>query len=163
MQMTRIISLLFFGALGLSVAGSIFARQVGPREQGAMPHAVPMSSEPVGIVGKRVSNATGDNLGVVTNVLIDPASGRVAALVAGIGGVFGYGAYNYEVPWQRVRLTEDYTTVLLNVPRDMLSAEFPAYKPPSHAHPTPQIGEPKSSGRNAERGSEGSTVAPDKQ
>ncbi|EAR21712.1 PRC-barrel domain-containing protein [Nitrococcus mobilis] len=138
MQTTHIISLIFFGALGLGVAGSVLARQTGPIEQAARPHAGSSSSGPVGIVGKRVSNEEGANLGVVINVLIDPASGEVAALVVGIGGVFGYGAYNYEVPWRRVRLAEDYTQVLLNVPRDMLSAEFSAYEPSSRAHPKQQ-------------------------
>lgn len=122
-----------------------------------------MSSESVGIVGKRVSSANGDNLGVVTNVLIDPVSGRVTALVVGIGGVFGYGAYNYEVPWQRVRLRKDYNQVLLNVPREILSAEFPAYKPPSHARPKQQLGEPKSNDCNGEPGSEASTAVSAKQ
>lgn len=128
MQTKRIISAVCVGVLGLSVVGSALAEQAGSTEQAEVNPAGPIS-ESMGIVGKRVSNGAGDNLGVVTNVLIDPSSGQVTALVVGIGGVFGYGAYDYKVPWERVSFAQDHAQVLLNVPREKVSSEFPPYKP----------------------------------
>lgn len=150
--MKRIIGAVCFGVLGLSAAGSLLAEQTGSTEQTGVTHAVP-ASESIDIVGKRVSNSSGENLGEVNNVLIDPSSGQVTALVVGIGGVFGFGAYHYKVPWQRVRFAQDRAAVLLNVPRDKVSSQFPAYKAQSNAGQKQQAGERKPSGSGGEPGS----------
>jgi sporulation protein YlmC with PRC-barrel domain len=122
-----------FGILGLGMATLVFAEQAGSTQERKVTGAA-SASKSIGIVGKQVSNNAGDNLGVVDNVLIDPASGQVTALVIGIGGVLGYGAYNYEVPWRRVKFAQDHTQIVVNVPRDKLNSEFPAYKKPQ-PHP----------------------------
>ncbi|MDN5872011.1 MAG: PRC-barrel domain-containing protein [Nitrococcus sp.] len=126
MQTKRAISTVCLAILGLGLVGSAHAEQAGLIDRADVSSALP-ASKPIGIIGKRVSNDAGDDLGVVTNVLIDPASGQVTAIVVGIGGVFGYGAYEYKVPWQRVSFAQDQAQVLLSVPRDKVSSEFPAY------------------------------------
>lgn len=123
-SMTGVIA---FGILALMTTPSLLAQPEVPTEQPEETQAVPGSGA-IGIVGERVSNESGESLGEVVNVLIAPASGRVSALVIGIGGVFGYGSYNYEVPWQRVQLTEE-GEVRLDVSRDKVISEFPAYRP----------------------------------
>lgn len=135
MQTNRMVISVCFGALGLGMATLALAEQADSTQQGKVSGVVP-TSRSIALVGKRVSNNAGDNLGVVDNVLIDPSSGQVTALVVGIGGVLGYGAYNYEVPWQRVKFAQDHTQLLINVPRAKVNSEFPAYKEPQQPSPS---------------------------
>ena len=137
MRTKRMISVIAFGILALIMTHSLFAQRGNSTGQLEAAQAE-ASSEAIGIVGTRVSNEAGDNLGAVVNVLVAPTSGRVTALVIGIGGVFGYGSYNYEVPWKRVQFTDE-AEVQLDVSRDRVSSEFPAYKPNSPASPKDQL------------------------
>ncbi|HET8702100.1 MAG TPA: PRC-barrel domain-containing protein [Nitrococcus sp.] len=147
MQTKRVVINVCFGILGLGAATSLLAEQAATRRTGTA-GAASASANSIGIVGKQVRNTAGDSLGVVENVLINPSSGQVTALVVGIGGVLGYGAYKYEVPWQRVRFAQDHARVLLNVPRDKVSSEFSAYKPQSNPSQSQSVGghEPSDSG-----------------
>lgn len=151
-QTKRMIITVCFGILGLNGAVSILAEQAYSAAQAPATRAAPVA-EPIEIVGKRVRNTAGDNLGVVINVLMDPSSGQITALVVGIGGVFGYGAYTYKVPWQRLKFEQDNAQLLLNVPRDKVSSEFPVYKPRSSSSHKPQTEERKPSDSGGEPGS----------
>lgn len=140
MRAKRMTGVIAFGILALIMTPSLLAQPASPTEQSKETQAV-AESEAIGIVGARVSNESGESLGVVVNVLIAPASGRVSALVIGIGGVFGYGSYNYEVPWQRVQLADE-AEVRLDISRDKVSSEFPAYRP--HARSSEEEGADRS-------------------
>lgn len=131
MRAKRMTGVIAFGILALIMTPSLLAQPASSTEHSKETQTV-ADSGAIGIVGASVSNESGESLGVVVNVLIARASGRVSALVIGIGGVFGYGSYNYEVPWQRVELTNE-AEVRLDVSRDKVSSEFPAYRPRSRS------------------------------
>ena len=54
------------------------------------------------IVGKRVRNAAGDNLGEINNVIINE-KGDVVAVVIGVGGFLGIGEKNVGVPFNELQ------------------------------------------------------------
>lgn len=142
MKTQRFVSMVCFAILGLGVAAPGFAEQAGSAASMGKISATVPDSQVINVIGKRVSNEKGENLGVVDNVLVDPSTGQVSALVVGVGGFLGYGAYKYEVPWQRVKFSPDHAKVMLNVARDKVNSVFESYKgagkgmAPSQAQPS---------------------------
>ena len=57
------------------------------------------------IIGTRIKDAQGKNIGEVDQLLIDPESGRVTHAVIGLGGVLGVGEEKVVVPWSDLRMT----------------------------------------------------------
>ena len=51
------------------------------------------------IIGTRIKNAEGKDLGEVDQLLIDPKSGKVSHVVVGLGGLAGVGEKKVVVPW----------------------------------------------------------------
>ena len=51
------------------------------------------------VQGTPVSNAAGERIGSIENVMIDKPSGRVAYAVMSFGGVLGFGKSRYPLPW----------------------------------------------------------------
>jgi sporulation protein YlmC with PRC-barrel domain len=51
------------------------------------------------IIGTRIKNAEGKDLGEVDQLLIDPKSGKVSHVVIGLGGLAGVGEKKVVVPW----------------------------------------------------------------
>ncbi len=56
------------------------------------------------LVGDRVVNIEGEDLGRVRNIMIDVANGRVAYAVLAVGGVLGIGDRLFAVPWGSLAL-----------------------------------------------------------
>jgi len=59
------------------------------------------------VIGARVRNPEGKDLGKVEELLIDPRTGRISHLVLGLGGLAGIGETRRVVAWNDVRLTVD--------------------------------------------------------
>ena len=57
------------------------------------------------IIGTRIKNAEGKNIGEVDRLLIDPQTGRVTHAVVGLGGVLGVGEEKVVVPWSELKMT----------------------------------------------------------
>jgi sporulation protein YlmC with PRC-barrel domain len=51
------------------------------------------------IIGTRIKNAEGKDLGEIDQLLIDPKSGKVSHVVIGLGGLAGVGEKKVVVPW----------------------------------------------------------------
>ena len=51
------------------------------------------------ILGTRVVNAKGDNLGEIKEIVIDPRSGRVVYAVVSFGGFLGMGTKLFAIPF----------------------------------------------------------------
>jgi sporulation protein YlmC with PRC-barrel domain len=75
-----------------------------PREAFKAPEGVMESSK---IVGTKVRDAAGKDLGEIDQVLIDTKSGKVTHAVIGRGGVLGVGETKVVVPWTSVDLKVD--------------------------------------------------------
>lgn len=106
--------------LSLLLVASSFAQQAD-RHQGrsaAMHHEMQTASD---LIGTKVENPQGQNLGSVTDMVIDPQSGRVRYVVLSRGGVLGVGAKLYPVPWQSLQYSTTGDRFILNVNPDQFA------------------------------------------
>jgi sporulation protein YlmC with PRC-barrel domain len=108
------------------------APEGGARSDAAGKHSAPVAQMPAGtieadsIIGSKVRDAKGDDLGSVDELLLDPADGKVRGAVLSLGGVFGVGARKVEVPWSSLQLTRDGDDFAVVATRDALE-KAPAY------------------------------------
>lgn len=70
--------------------------------------------------GDRVKNTADEDLGKVTELMIDVPSGRVAYAVLSFGGVLGMGDRLFAVPWDALTLDEDKKEFILNADKATL-------------------------------------------
>ena len=85
----------------------------------------------MGILGEKVLGPAAENLGLVTNVLVD-ADGHPRAVVIDFGGFLGVGSRKIAVDWQLLsfKLVDAKPVIVLALGRDELQAA-PEYKPPA--------------------------------
>jgi hypothetical protein len=55
------------------------------------------------IIGTRIKNAEGKDIGEIDRLLIDPQSGKVSHVVVGLGGLLGVGEKKVVVPWSELK------------------------------------------------------------
>ncbi|MBC7951232.1 MAG: PRC-barrel domain-containing protein [Rhodospirillaceae bacterium] len=72
------------------------------------------------IQGAKVSNAQGERIGKIEDVVVDVKKGQVAYAIVGIGGFLGVGEKNVAVPWDRLRPGQEAQSFVLNVDRQAL-------------------------------------------
>lgn len=85
------------------------------------------------IIGTRVVDAKGENLGEVKEIVIDPRSGRVAYAVVSFGGFLGMGTKLFAIPFGALeyKITESdlvQSEYVLNISRERLQAA-PGFDP----------------------------------
>ena len=56
------------------------------------------------LVGTRIKNAEGKDIGEIDRLMIDPSSGKVSHVVVGLGGLLGVGEKKVVVPWSDLKL-----------------------------------------------------------
>lgn len=74
------------------------------------------------LTGYRVRNEKNDDLGTVEELMIDPASGRVAYAVLSFGGFLGFGDKLFAVPWSLLSLRDEDRVFVLNADPGMLQS-----------------------------------------
>lgn len=74
------------------------------------------------LIGDKVSNTKGENLGKIEEIMVDMASGRVAYAVLSFGGVMGIGDKLFAIPWKALRLDTANKQFVLDVPKDRLKS-----------------------------------------
>ena len=72
------------------------------------------------IIGDKVINPQGENLGEVKELMIDLDLGRVAYAVLSFGGVLGMGEKLFAIPFQALQLRPDRHEFVLNVDKEKL-------------------------------------------
>lgn len=72
------------------------------------------------IQGSKVSNAQGERIGKIEDVVVDVKKGQVAYAIVGVGGFLGAGEKNVAVPWDRLRPGQEAQSFVLNVDRQTL-------------------------------------------
>jgi sporulation protein YlmC with PRC-barrel domain len=72
------------------------------------------------IIGDKVINPQGENLGEIKELMIDLDLGRVAYAVLSFGGVLGMGEKLFAVPFQALQLRPDRHEFVLNVDKEKL-------------------------------------------
>lgn len=70
--------------------------------------------------GFRVRSRDNQDLGTIEELMIDPASGRVAYAVLCFGGFLGFGDKLFAVPWGMFKLKPEDRVFVLDVDRDVL-------------------------------------------
>lgn len=90
-----------------------------------MNQAQVFSSSPVRasvMIGTDVVNSTGDNLGDIKEVVIDPRSGRVAYAVVSFGGFLGMGEKLFAVPFSAFDYNVKTGNYVLDISKQRLEA-----------------------------------------
>jgi len=57
--------------------------------------------------GKNIETPTGEKLGDIKDVVLDPANGRVSYVALSVGGFLGVGDRLVAVPWEAIKITQD--------------------------------------------------------
>lgn len=70
----------------------------------------------------KLHSPSGEEMGSVSELVVDPATGRVAYAVVELGGFLGLGQRNFPVPWSLVQATPNGDGYVLNVPKERLTA-----------------------------------------
>ncbi|MDQ2917010.1 MAG: PRC-barrel domain-containing protein, partial [Pseudomonadota bacterium] len=68
--------------------------------------------------GDSVRNDAGDDLGEITDMMIDVPTGRVAYAVMSVGGVLGIGGKLFAIPWSALRLDTENKCFRMNVAKE---------------------------------------------
>lgn len=72
------------------------------------------------LIGNKVTNARGEDLGHLEDLMIDLETGSVAYAVLSYGGILGYGDKLFAVPWRALSLDAKNKTLHLDVERETL-------------------------------------------
>jgi sporulation protein YlmC with PRC-barrel domain len=72
--------------------------------------------------GDKVVNAEGDELGKITDIMLDVPSGKIAYAVLSFGGFLGVGDKLFAIPWQALTLDAENKDFILDVDTDKLKA-----------------------------------------
>ena len=68
--------------------------------------------------GDEVRNDSDENLGEITDIMIDVPTGRVAYAVMSVGGVLGMGSKLFAIPWSALKLDTEKKCFRMNVPKE---------------------------------------------
>jgi sporulation protein YlmC with PRC-barrel domain len=72
------------------------------------------------IIGDRVKNAAGEELGRIDDVMLDMNDGRISYAVITFGGFLGMGNKLFAVPWPALVLNTEEKCFYLNVDKEQL-------------------------------------------
>lgn len=74
------------------------------------------------VVGRKVINLQGEDLGKVEEVMIDSVPGRVAYAVLSFGGFLGMGDKLFAVPWEALNYSPSQDAFVINVEKNVLKS-----------------------------------------
>ena len=86
------------------------------------PHVLQAST----VIGNKVLNPDGEQLGNLKELVIDIEDGRVAYAVLSFGGFLGMGDKLFAIPWEALMLNAKDNTFILDVDKDLLK-EAPGF------------------------------------
>lgn len=75
------------------------------------------------ILGKPLTNRSGEELGTIDDLIIDRGTGRIEALVIREGGFLGFGGTHVSIPFEAFFVDRENASLTLNASDDMLEAE----------------------------------------
>jgi hypothetical protein len=86
------------------------------------PHVLQASA----VIGNKVLNPAGEQLGNLKELVIDLEDGRIAYAVLSFGGFIGMGDKLFAIPWEAFLLSPKDHTFILDVEKDVLQ-EAPGF------------------------------------
>ncbi len=72
--------------------------------------------------GTDVVNRSGENIGTITEIMIDITSGHVGYAVLSFGGFMGLGDKLFAIPWALLQINTDKEHFVLNVSKELLES-----------------------------------------
>lgn len=72
------------------------------------------------VTGCKVTNAAGQDLGRIEELMIDTRQGRIAYAVLSFGGFLGLGDKHFAIPWEALRSSTQDDQFILNVDKQKL-------------------------------------------
>jgi sporulation protein YlmC with PRC-barrel domain len=89
------------------------------------------------LLGERVRNLAGEELGNIEELMVDLTSGRIAYAVLSFGGFLGFGSKRFPVPWNALRSDRGAHEIVLDTDRETLerAPHFDREKWPDMANP----------------------------
>jgi hypothetical protein len=72
------------------------------------------------IIGSKVLNVEGEDLGKIEEIIIDSRDSRVAYAILSFGGFLGMGDKHFAIPWQALTLDPSERTAILMIDKDRL-------------------------------------------
>jgi len=72
------------------------------------------------VLGDRVRNGAGENLGKIEELVIDPATGNILYAVLSFGGFLGMGNKLFAIPWTSLSLSTNRDFLLLDIDKEVL-------------------------------------------
>lgn len=82
------------------------------------PHVLPATT----ILGNKVVNTEGEQLGSLKELVMDLEDGRVAYAVLSFGGFLGLGDKLFAIPWEALTLETEDHTFILDVDKEVLKS-----------------------------------------
>ena len=114
------------------------------------------------IIGTRIKNAEGKDIGEIDRLLIDPQSGKVSHVVVGLGGLLGVGEKKVVVPWSELKMGagQDGKKPVITMQQAKLESA-PRYEPTARADRSPSAS-PSTSPRVKDSDKDGKRDSADK-
>lgn len=72
------------------------------------------------LIGNPVNGQQGEEIGKISNIIVDPESGQIGYAVVSSGGMAGMGAEHYIVPWKALHQDMKTQSFTLNISKDKL-------------------------------------------
>ncbi len=89
-------------------------------------NAHPQVLSATSIIGNKVINEAGEQLGNIKELMIDLSDGQIAYAVLSFGGFLGLGDKLFAIPWEALTFNAEDRTVTLNVDKEVLK-EAPGF------------------------------------
>jgi len=83
-------------------------------------HEIPKVLSATSLIGNKVVNRSGEELGSIKELMIDLDEGQVAYAVLSFGGVMGVGDKLFAIPWEAMDLDTVQHAFILNVAKEAL-------------------------------------------
>jgi sporulation protein YlmC with PRC-barrel domain len=124
----KFLALLAFGASVLAPTGLVSAQgqtdqQQQQQQQSQQSQGTQVKSK--SLVGSTVRGQDGKDVGKVSDVMIDPAQGRISSVIISMGGTAGIGARELTVPWNAIQVGRDQQNIVVTLQQDALQQAPP--------------------------------------
>ena len=83
-------------------------------------HELPRVLSASTLIGDKVINRSGEDLGTAKELMIDLSEGRIAYMVLSFGGHMGIGEKLFAIPWEALDLDTEKHAFILNVKKEAL-------------------------------------------
>ncbi len=67
---------------------------------------MPDTAQASRLIGQKVENPDGENIGEVSDLIIDPKTGQVQQVVVGVGGFLGIGQKDVALAWDQLQIRQ---------------------------------------------------------